>query len=208
MPPDEDDDASNPGEQAGDDGLPFSASDPAADSTLKGSLILADPSLREPTFRHCVLLLTEHSPTQGAHGYILNRPMQKQVGDLLSSADFETLKDIPVYVGGPVSTEHLTFASLGWSEIDGSLQFTTHLSAKQAVLHQMEGYDIRAFVGYAGWSEGQLEEELERKAWIPHKPEREVLDVDAIENLWKSLLRPLSPWHALQADEPDDLSLN
>lgn len=208
MPPDEDDAADSPGENTGDESPPFPSSDSASDSTLKGSLILADPSLREPTFRHSVLLLTEHSPSQGAHGYILNRPMEKKVGDLLTAPEFETLIEIPVYVGGPVSTEHLTFASLGWSESDGSLQFTTHLSAKQAVLHQMEGFDIRAFVGYAGWSEGQLEEELERKAWITHKPERQVLDVGGIKNLWKSLLRPLSPWHALQADEPDDLSLN
>jgi putative transcriptional regulator len=210
MPPDKDadDDANNPGEGADDDGSPASNPEDASGSTLKGSLILADPSLREPTFRHSVLLLTEHSPTLGAHGYILNRPMAKKVGDLLAAPEFETLAEIPVYVGGPVGTEHLTFASLGWSEIDGSLQFTTHLSAHQAVLHQMEGFDIRAFVGYAGWSEGQLEEELERKAWITHKPERRVLEVEGIESLWKSLLRPLSPWHALQADEPDDLSLN
>ena len=208
MPSDEDNDANGPGENTGDDELPSSSPEAENDSPLKGSLILADPSLREPTFRHSVLLLTEHSPTLGAHGYILNRPMEKKVGELLTATEFETLTDIPVYIGGPVSTEHLTFASLGWSEIDGSLQFTTHLSAKQAVMHQMEGFDIRAFVGYAGWSEGQLEEELERKAWITHKPERQVLDIEGIGNLWKSLLRPLSPWHALQADEPDDLSLN
>ena len=181
---------------------------PQTSGTLKGTLILADPSLQEPTFRHSVLLLTEHSLDQGAHGYILNRPMKKVVGDLLPAPEFEALAEIPVFVGGPVSTEHLTFASLGWSEADATLQFTTHLSANQALMHQMEGYSIRAFVGYAGWSEGQLEEELQRKAWITHQPERQMLEVDQVESLWKRLLRPLSPWHTLQADEPEDLSLN
>ncbi len=202
---------SDPAEEfaPGDADSSFDPADPASMSgTLKGSLILADPSLREPTFRQSVLLLTEHSANIGAHGYILNRPMEKKVGDLLFAPEFESLADIPVFIGGPVSTEHLTFASLGWSDSGGSLQFTTHLSAKQALLHQMEGYAIRAFVGYAGWTQGQLEDELERKAWITHQPEPQVLDTANLDGLWKRLLRPLSPWHALQADEPDDLSLN
>ena len=99
---------------------------PAAKS-LKGSLILADPSLREPTFFRSVLLLTEHSRESGAFGYILNRPMGKRVGELLGAEVLprevrKRLADIPVFMGGPVSTEHLTFSAMGWSEDDGKLQ--------------------------------------------------------------------------------------
>src|SRR6056297_2150358 len=57
--------------------------DPVKDS-LKGSLLLADPGLKEPTFFQSVLLLTEHSDENGALGYILNRPLGRNVGDLLS----------------------------------------------------------------------------------------------------------------------------
>jgi putative transcriptional regulator len=185
---------------------------PAANS-LKGSLILADPSLREPSFSRSVLLLTEHSRESGAFGYILNRPMGKRVGDLLSGEVLpgevrRQLAGIPVFVGGPVSTEHLTFSALGWSEADATLQFATHLSAQEAVMHQMEGFQIRAFVGYSGWSEGQLEDEFEQKAWILHRPGRSVIDAANAERLWKDLVRELSPWHKLVADEPDDLWLN
>ncbi|MCB1230721.1 MAG: YqgE/AlgH family protein [Verrucomicrobiae bacterium] len=176
-------------------------------SSLKGRLILADPSLIEPTFRHSVLLLTEHS-TDGALGYILNRPLGKSVGDLLCDSDFENLADIPVYIGGPVSTEHLTFGSLGWSESDNSLQFSTHLSAPQAVAYRSEGFSVRAFVGYSGWGEGQLESELEQNTWIIRQPEKRVLETEELETLWNRLLRELSPWHALVADEPEDISLN
>lgn len=180
----------------------------STESSLKGRIILADPSLREPTFRQSVLLVTEHSQDQGALGYIINRPLGKNVSDLLFEPEFGELADIPVYVGGPVSTEHLTFGSLGWSESENELQYSTHLSAPQALAYQAEGFSIRAFVGYAGWSEGQLESELEQNTWITRRPEKRLLETESLDTLWNRLLRELSPWHAIVADEPEDLSLN
>jgi putative transcriptional regulator len=184
-----------------------------AQNSLKGSLILADPRLREPTFFQSVLLLTEHIPDGGAFGYILNRPMGRCVGDLLvgnvlSEGQRESLAEVPVFMGGPVSTEHLTFSSFGWSEEDGKLQYTTHLSAAEAVMHSMEGFQIRAFVGYSGWSEGQLEGELEQRSWITYPAQKSIIEVSNVDRLWKILLRNLGPWHKLVADEPDDLGLN
>lgn len=184
-----------------------------SEKSLKGSLILADPSLREPTFFRSVLLLTEHSLDNGAFGYILNRPFEKGIGELLGTGILpgetrERLIDVPVFLGGPVSTQHLTFSAFGWSEADGRLQYTTHLSAQEAAMHQMEGFQIRAFVGYSGWEKGQLEGEMEQKSWIVHEPEKSVIDLGNTDHLWKDLLRGLSPWHKLVADEPDDLWLN
>gem|GEM_PF-60359 len=186
--------------------------EPAVDS-LKGKVILAAPKLREPVFFQSVLLLTEHHPEQGSHGYILNRPCGKTVGDLLSTdtlpgEKMETLAEIPVFVGGPVSTEHLTFFAMGWSEYENDLQYASYLSAAEAVRHQVEGFQIRAFVGYSGWSEGQLEVEMEQHAWIIRKPERQIIEVSGAQKLWKDMLRDLSPWHRLIADEPDELGLN
>ncbi|NLT69758.1 MAG: YqgE/AlgH family protein [Verrucomicrobiaceae bacterium] len=192
--------------------MPSSSEDPVG-SSLKGSLILADPSLREPTFFQSVLLLTEHSSEGGAFGYILNRPLGRGVGELIGASVLppdqrERLAEVPVFMGGPVSTEHLTFSALGWSDADGTLQYSTHLSAAEAVIYGMEGFHIRAFVGYAGWSEGQLEGELQQKAWIPHPPEKSIIEVANVDQLWKMLLRELSPWHKIVADEPDNLGLN
>ena len=184
-----------------------------AEQSYKGSLILADPSLREATFFRSVLLLTEHSRATGAFGYILNRPIGKRVGDLLGKDVLpgevrRAIGDTPVFMGGPVSTEHLTFSALGWSEDDGRLQYATHLSAQEAVMHQMEGFQIRAFVGYSGWSEGQLEGEFAQKAWIAHRPDKTIIDPGKTDHLWQDLLRELSPWHKLVADEPDNPWLN
>lgn len=193
-----------------------STGDTASDS-LKGSLILADPSLREPTFFQSVLLLTEHSAESGALGYILNRPLGKKVGDLLgrgvlSEDQRSYLEEVPVFLGGPVSTEHLTFSALGWAEsLDGeeeSLQYSTHLSAGEAARYKIEGFHIRAYVGYSGWEEGQLEREMKEKSWITHQPDRDIMEDEKLDDLWKSLLRELSPYYKLIADEPEDLGLN
>lgn len=190
----------------------MSFEEPATQS-MKGSLLLADPALQDPTFFQSVLLLTEHSSDDGAHGYILNRPIGRTVGDLLSDEAFQDghykpLAKIPVFMGGPVSTEHLTFAAMAWSEYEEKLQFSTHLSAQEAMMHEMEGYTVRAFVGYSGWAKGQLEDELARNSWINREPESSIIPVSGVDKLWKDMLREISPWHRLVADEPDDLWLN
>lgn len=192
-------------------------SDDIANDSLKGSLILADPSLREPTFFQSVLLLTEHSSQEGALGYILNRPLGKRVGDLLGSDVLSEeqrshLEGVPVFLGGPVNTEHLTFSALGWSESlqgeDETLQYSTHLSAAEATRYKIEGFHIRAYVGYSGWEGGQLEQEMEENSWIRHRAEREIIDDEKLDGLWKALLREHGPYNRFIADEPDDLSLN
>jgi len=177
-------------------------------TSLKGKIMLADPRLKEPIFHQSVLLLTEHSHENGAYGYILNRPIGKTVGELLPNPSFTELSETPVFMGGPVNTEHLTFSAIAWSEFGNDLQYATHLSAQEAVMHQMEGFSIRAFVGYSGWSEGQLESELEQEAWITRTAERRVVDISKLGSLWKEMLRDLGPWHQIIADEPEDLGLN
>ena len=57
--------------------------------------------------------------------------------------------------------------------------------------HIKEGFSIRAFVGYSGWAEGQLESELQQRAWITHKAERRVVETDDLETLWNRMLREL-----------------
>lgn len=175
---------------------------------LRGALILADPTLRDPNFARTVLLLTDHEAEQGAHGYVLNRPMGKKVGDLLKDATFRSLADVPIFHGGPVSPERLTFAVLAWDDGAGRLVFTTHLSVDDARALRQDGGEVRAFVGYSGWAEGQLENELKQRAWITRKPAREVVSMARPDTLWEELLRSMGPQFGLLAKMPQDPSLN
>jgi len=175
---------------------------------LNGSLILADPSLHDPNFNRTVLLLTNHSEEEGAHGYVLNRPLGKTVSDILPSSEFENLADTKIFVGGPVNTEQLTFTSMSWDSTKKCLHYDIHLSSEEALARKAEGFELRAFVGYSGWSSGQLESELKQKAWIRRPPDPRVLHTDGPEQMWSDLLRTMGPWYRLLADTPDDPTLN
>ena len=151
---------------------------------------------------------TNHAHDDGAMGFILNKPIGKKVSDLVTFDDFTELGELPVYLGGPVSPDQLTFASLAWNGQSESLDFTTHLSSEEALHRVQEGFSVRAFVGYSGWEEGQLESELKQRAWITKKPEPLVMNPDECDEMWENLLKSMGPWYRLLADTPPDPSLN
>ena len=170
--------------------------------------MLADPSLRDPGFNRSVLLLTRHSHEEGAMGLILNKPIGKKVEDLLVSEEDSPLGDVDVYLGGPVSPEQLTFSSLAWNTDGSGLNFSSNLSADEARHRIKEGFEVRAYVGYSGWSEGQLESELQQRAWITTKPDQLVLDATKCDAMWKEILKGMGPYYTLLANMPDNPSLN
>ncbi len=175
---------------------------------LQGQLLVADPSLRDSIFNRSVVLLAEHSSDEGAFGLILNHPSGHRVGEFLKDEEFASLSRIAVHVGGPVAREHLTFAALWWTDKKG-LRFATRISAPDAVKHaQNPGTLVRAFVGYSGWSDGQLETELRQQSWITVKPTPELLGLSHDDSLWSETLRPISFYHKIIAESPDDPSLN
>lgn len=170
--------------------------------------MLADPSLHDGIFNRSVILLTDHSAEQGAYGLILNQPTGKVVGDFLTGKEFGALRQLAVHEGGPVTREQLTFSSFWWSKKLG-LRWALRISAKQAAMHaHRPGRIVRAFVGYAGWSAGQLENELRHHSWIPVDPPPNLLGHEHDASLWATLLRGLSPLHRILAEAPFDPFLN
>jgi putative transcriptional regulator len=183
-------------------------SNSASPILLEGKLLLADPSLRDGTFNKSVILLTNHTPADGAYGLILNHPTGRVVGDLLPSNQFASLRQLAVHDGGPVSRDQLTFSSFWWSRKLG-LRWAMRLSAEEAVQHAHKpGRIVRAFVGYSGWSPGQLENELRRQSWFPVNPLPDLLGSEHDKALWHTLLSGISPLHRVLAQAPDDPLLN
>lgn len=169
---------------------------------LEGRLLLAETSLRDPNFHRSVVLITRHGP-EGAHGYVLNQPMNRQVCDLLEGEEFEPLAEVPVFKGGPVGIERLTFAAMGWDHRKRGFHFQSHLSTEDARDAHLAGQEVRAYVGYSGWSPGQVENELERHSWIVAEAVPALAEPDAIPGLWSRILRGLSPFHAIVALTPE-----
>src|SRR5881392_4300922 len=92
------------------DGVPLS---------LAGSLLVAHPNMLDPNFRRAVLFISAHDAEDGALGVILNRPLDKQVADLVNETPPEGLGDIPVFLGGPVGKNQLMFAAFEWQKGEG-----------------------------------------------------------------------------------------
>jgi putative transcriptional regulator len=176
--------------------------------SLAGSLLVAHPNMLDPNFRRTVLFISAHDPGDGALGVIINRPLEKQVADLVTEVPPEGLADVPVFLGGPVGKNQLIIAAFEWQKGAG-LKLNHNIALEEA----NEGADqksssICAFVGYAGWGAGQLETEMKQEAWIVQKPSRAVLKLDRLPKLWFDIMRGLGPWYKMLAAAPDDPSLN
>src|SRR2546422_9742883 len=91
----------------------------ASSRSLAGSLLVAHPSMLDPNFRRTVLFISEHDPNEGALGVIINRPLDRQVADLVTDTPPAGLAKVPVFLGGPGGKNPLMFSAFGWQKGDG-----------------------------------------------------------------------------------------
>ncbi len=173
-----------------------------------GQLLVAHPNMLDPNFRRSVLFISAHDAEEGAMGVIINRPLDKHVSELLTDPAPGALANVPVFLGGPVGTNQLMFAAFDWEGRD-SLSLKQNVALDEASqLSEQDRSAIRAFVGYAGWNAGQLENELRQNAWVLQKPDRAALKPERLPRLWFEIMRNLGPWFKMLAAAPDDPSLN
>ncbi len=177
--------------------------------SLAGKILVAHPELKDPNFSRTLLYLLAHTKTDGSLGIVLNRPLTgASLDELIETESSLNTRIIPVYWGGPVATHQLSIARIAWQPITRKIVFENNLTIEQAsALGRQPGSTVRAFVGYAGWSAGQLEHEIQQNAWVVVPASEDHVSTPA-DSLWKTVLGSLSPHFRLQADAPDDPSLN
>jgi putative transcriptional regulator len=176
--------------------------------SLVGSLLVAHPNMLDLNFRRAVLFVSAHSEEDGALGIILNRPMGKQVGEIVKETPPNGLESVPVFFGGPVGRERLLFAALEW-EAGAGLKLNHNVGIEEANKRIIKNpASVRAFVGYAGWSAGQLEAEMKQNAWVVQKAQRNAMKIEQLPKLWFEIMRGLGPWFKMLSAAPDDPSLN
>jgi len=148
-----------------------------------GRLLVATPLLGDPNFKRAVVLIVEHEETEGTLGVVLNRPTKIPVGQVLEQWT-ELITDPSVlFRGGPVAQNSaLALAMvpgkeepLGWRALDGAPALARlgllDLDAPPRLLAPAI-QSLRVYAGYAGWSPGQLEAEIDEGAWfvLPAEP--------------------------------------
>jgi len=180
---------------------------------FKGKLLLDGGVLQGSFFHHTVVLVCEHNP-EGAFGLVLNRVAGSKVGDLLVADLPVPLKESPLFVGGPVQPTALSFLhadnfiphanvlpnlSLGHS-LDELVEIGESFSPEKKV---------KMFAGYAGWSPGQLENEMKHRAWLTFPASLDLVFETPPEALWPKILKSRGGWkNKLLSQMPEDLSMN
>jgi len=174
--------------------------------TLAGSLLLAHPAMRDPNFRRSVILMSAHN-NEGAMGVVLNRPLAKRLGELSGDFALGPLASVPLFKGGPVQTDQLVLVAWQPHPEGFRLHFGVDPDRAQQLLGE-EGTLLRGFLGYSGWSAGQLENEMRLKTWIVADIPEDLLTQTQGETLWRTVLsREGAEWQLL-ANEPDSPDLN
>jgi putative transcriptional regulator len=183
-------------------------SEPSPPISLAGSLLLAHPRLRDPNFRRSVVLLSAHDE-EGAMGVVLNRPLGQTLGELSDLFADGPLAKVPLFAGGPVQPKQVVICGWRFTGLDNS--FRLHfglLPDKAAALQAEEGLQVCAFLGYSGWSAGQLENELRQDTWVVSAIPANFMTMSQDDALWRGILGELNHEWKLLAEEPEDPSVN
>jgi len=174
-----------------------------------GSLLLSEPFMLDPNFKRSVILLTDHNE-EGTVGYILNQRSPYLLKDILPECPDS---EFPVYVGGPVGNDTIHFIHNCYdrmnsgTKIGEDLYWGGNLETLKLLLNsrQINEIEIKFFIGYSGWTDGQLDAELEQNSWlVSNSYHPEVVFVNDEENLWKEIVIGLGPKYAHIANFPEN----
>lgn len=178
----------------------------------KGGLLLSEPYLPDPNFERTTILLTEHNE-EGSVGFILNKPSEIRVGEVMD--DFKAFHS-RVFIGGPVQQDTLHFIhripSLADSmEIIPGIFWGGNFDQLMSLIdnQQLGASDIKFFLGYSGWSNGQLEEELKADSWIvSDRVSEELIFETEPEVMWKKAMQELGGRFTVYSNYPADPRMN
>src|SRR6185503_5435375 len=161
--------------------------------SLKGRLLLDGGKLHGSFFHRTVVLICQHD-AEGAFGLVLNRAAGKKVGDAIVADVPASLKEQALYLGGPVQPSLLSYLHTDQFMIEANVMQNVNLGHSLEDLVEIGQsfsmtQQVRIFAGYAGWSPGQLEEEMKRDAWLTHPASIDLVFDTRPGDLWQSILR-------------------
>ncbi len=179
----------------------------------KGALLIAEPSIiGDISFNRAVILLADHNQL-GSVGFILNKPLEYSLSDLIEGTDSQ----IKVFNGGPVEQDNLYFIHKSPDLIPNSIEISNGIfwgGDFEIVLNLLNkgllsSNDIKFFLGYSGWDENQLDSELESKAWLIAKNTYcNSIISNAGKTFWREKMLELGGDYSIWSNAPENPSLN
>ncbi len=182
------------------------------ETITKGKILIAEPFMLDPNFKRSVVLMCEHEE-EGSLGFILNKSLDMKVGELI--ADFPEI-DATVYYGGPVQTDTIHYIHNVGDVLDESMKVMNGVywggdfEKLKSLIHSklVEPHNIRFFVGYSGWSHGQLKDEFELGSWMTEDMDANYLFKVKPKILWQKVLQDKGDAYSVIAQMPDSASWN
>ena len=181
-------------------------------SPSKGTLLIANPFLKDPNFMRSVIFLCEYKE-EGCFGFVLNKLFSKKLGELLPEME---QYNIPLYYGGPVQKDTIHFLHqypdviAGGEEVLKGVYWGGNFESLMALIkiNEIDFNKIKFFIGYSGWGEGQVEDELKQKSWLTVKATRNLLFHKKPGDVWKDSLKHLGGEYEMMINFPIDPQLN
>ena len=179
----------------------------------RGKVLISEPFLYDEMFGRSVILLVDHS-TDGTMGLVLNKPLPLSLNDVLK--EFKDINNIPIYKGGPLSTDTLFYLHT-LKDVEDSLQIGkgVYLNGDFDAIRRyiLQGNDIdgkiRFFLGYSGWEHDQLCQEIEENTWlIGSTGISSLMDEKGSAELWKNVLGQLGGKYEIWSRFPQIPTLN
>jgi putative transcriptional regulator len=177
-----------------------------------GILLISDPFLKDPNFMRTVVFLCDHQE-QGSFGFVLNRKYENTIDELIP--DLEGHK-ISLFYGGPVQMDTIHFLHQYPVEIPGGQEVMKGVYwggdfdkvVEMIKNDEINENKIRFFIGYSGWSDGQLKNELDEKSWLTVKATRKLVFHHDYKEIWKDSLKQLGGEYEIMINFPIDPQLN
>jgi putative transcriptional regulator len=178
----------------------------------KGKILISEPFLPDSFFNRSIVYLTEHTP-EGSVGFILNKKLDIKVKDAISG--FDTCDEF-LNMGGPVAPDTLHYLHTAGElitksvSIDGNIYWGGDIEVIKNLIafKKLDRSRIRFFLGYSGWSKGQLDKELKENSWVIAKIRSNIVMGNRGNDTWKMVLRGLKNKYRLWADFPESPDLN
>lgn len=179
----------------------------------KGYLLIAEPSIiGDLSFNRSVILLADHNQ-EGSIGFIINKPLKYTINDLIP----EINANFKIYNGGPVEQDNLYFIHNIPELIPNSIEISNGIywggdfeSTKDLINSgKIKKENIRFFLGYTGWDENQLEEEMKANSWIITRNSyaNKIIGKSTI-HFWKEQIMELGGDYLIWSNAPENPYLN
>lgn len=181
-----------------------------------GTLLISPPFLGDPNFERSVVLVCRDEPEDGSFGLVLNHLTALSLGDVLDLLpEAGSATELPLYAGGPVESNTLHYLHrradlFGATDLGQDVYWGGDFEQLLGLIGSgvVPSDEVRIFVGYSGWSAGQLAGEMQRKSWIRHPASAGKVFTLTSDAFWREILREKGGRFKVLANYPVDPRLN